>query len=199
LAYGITIFLISSAAEKVFGYKINSKGFKVLNGCGIIHGDGITTSSLRKIIKSTLESGFSAQNVCFGMGAGLLQKVNRDTMSFATKLCYIKEENGNERNIMKTPKGVPEKNSLPGRLAVCIDEVDKIPKVLPLSELKNEKNLLQVVYDNGKMESHWPPFDTLRETLEKEWNCYPKKANPISSSMKVKMNLVAKEQIQRHT
>jgi nicotinic acid phosphoribosyltransferase len=33
--------------------------------------------------------GFAADNVAYGMGGGLLQKVNRDTMSFATKLNHI--------------------------------------------------------------------------------------------------------------
>ena len=30
-----------------------------------------------------------AQSVAFGMGGGLLQRVNRDTLSLATKLCHI--------------------------------------------------------------------------------------------------------------
>jgi nicotinamide phosphoribosyltransferase len=34
-------------------------------------------------------AGFAADNVVYGMGGGLLQKVNRDTMSFATKLNHI--------------------------------------------------------------------------------------------------------------
>lgn len=41
------------------------------------------------------------QNVAFGMGAGLLQKVNRDTMSFATKLSHIVYSDGTQRDIMK--------------------------------------------------------------------------------------------------
>jgi len=35
---------------------------------------------------AVLEEGFSAQNVAYGMGGALLQKCNRDTMSFATKV-----------------------------------------------------------------------------------------------------------------
>ena len=34
------------------------------------------------------------QSVAFGMGGGLLQKVNRDTLSLATKLCHIVYEDG---------------------------------------------------------------------------------------------------------
>jgi hypothetical protein len=35
------------------------------------------------------EAGYAADNVSYGMGGGLLQKLNRDTMSFATKLNHI--------------------------------------------------------------------------------------------------------------
>lgn len=48
--------------------------------------------------------GFSAQNVAFGMGGGLLQRVNRDTMSFATKLSYIEYADGSFRDVMKVRK-----------------------------------------------------------------------------------------------
>lgn len=77
------------AAEKVFGVTINSKGFKVLKNCRIIQGDGINIEILQQIIEATEKKGFSHLNVVYGLGSGLLQKVNRDTMSFATKLCCI--------------------------------------------------------------------------------------------------------------
>ncbi len=38
------------------------------------------------------------------MGGGLLQKVNRDTMQFATKLCHIVYADGSARDIAKMPK-----------------------------------------------------------------------------------------------
>ncbi len=37
------------AAEKVFGSVVNSKGFKVIPGCGVIQGDGIDLSTMEKI------------------------------------------------------------------------------------------------------------------------------------------------------
>ena len=48
------------------------------------------------------------------MGGGLLQKVNRDTMSFATKLSHIVYADGSRRDIMKAPSGDASKASLPG-------------------------------------------------------------------------------------
>ena len=48
------------------------------------------------------------------MGGGLLQKVNRDTMSFATKLSHVMYADGTEADIMKSPTGDSGKVSFPG-------------------------------------------------------------------------------------
>ena len=53
------------------------------------------------------------QAVAFGMGSGLLHKVNRDTMSFATKLSHIAYTDGHEADIMKHPTA-GGKDSFPG-------------------------------------------------------------------------------------
>ena len=47
---------------------------------------------------------FCVQAVAYGMGGGLLQRVNRDTMQFATKLCHIVYADGSKRDIAKMPK-----------------------------------------------------------------------------------------------
>jgi nicotinamide phosphoribosyltransferase len=107
-----------AAAEKVVGATKNKKGYKLINGLSVIQGDGVNYSSIRKIINHFIASGYSAANVAFGMGGGLLQKVNRDTMSFATKLSYIRTPDGKTRDIMKKPKSDPGKVSLPGILKV---------------------------------------------------------------------------------
>lgn len=77
------------ACSRVFGYDVNAKGFKVLRGCGVIQGDGMSPGAVRRVLGAVMGAGFSASNVAFGMGGGLLQKVNRDSMSFATKLCRV--------------------------------------------------------------------------------------------------------------
>lgn len=84
-------------AEKTFGVDVNKKGFKVIRGCGVIQGDGVGYESLKRILKAVQEAGFSAQNCAFGMGGGLLQKLNRDTLSFATKLCHVVYDDGTKR------------------------------------------------------------------------------------------------------
>ena len=77
------------AAEKVFGCTNNGKGFKVLQHSAVIQGDGINYDTLRKIQTAVLAEGYSAENVAYGMGGALLQKLNRDTMSFATKVQFL--------------------------------------------------------------------------------------------------------------
>jgi len=85
------------AAETVFGCDTNSKGFKVIKGAGVIQGDGIDPKVISEILNRILEEGYSAQNLAFGMGGNLLQNVNRDTMSFATKLNHITYKDGTKR------------------------------------------------------------------------------------------------------
>ena len=65
------------------------------------------------------------------MGGGLLQKVNRDTMSFATKLSHIRYADGRERDIMKMPKTDSGKISLPGQLAVYRSADDHVTTNFP--------------------------------------------------------------------
>ncbi len=101
---------------------MNGKGFKVIRGAGVIQGDGISHTTINTILSAVEAEGYSAQSVAFGMGGGLLQKVNRDTMSFATKLNKIVYADGRARNVMKMPKTGKEKFSLPGELSVHANE-----------------------------------------------------------------------------
>ena len=76
------------------------------------------------------------------MGGGLLQKVHRDSMSFATKLCHIVYADGAQRDVMKFPKTDTAKSSFPGRLAVR-DEAG-MPTVYPADSVSPEDDMLQV-------------------------------------------------------
>ena len=77
--------------DKIFGHTVNSKGYKVLNNVRVIQGDGIAHQEVEEIL-ATLTSPmlkWSATNINFGMGGGLLQKNDRDTQKFAMKCCAI--------------------------------------------------------------------------------------------------------------
>ena len=70
------------------------------------------------------------QAVAFGMGGGLLQKVNRDTLSFATKLSHVVYADGTPADIMKSPVSDAAKNSFPGKLScnpsACVETLGHI-------------------------------------------------------------------------
>ena len=84
---------------------------------------------IRDVLEKMTDAGYTAQNCAFGMGGGLLQKVNRDILSFATKLSHIRFADGTTKDIMKTPRGDSGKFSLPGELAVKL--IHDIPTVVP--------------------------------------------------------------------
>ena len=76
--------------SETFGFTVNDKGYKVLNNVRIIWGDGINNVSLSSILRTVVDvCGFSADNIAFGMGGGLLQQCDRDTLKFAMKCSSI--------------------------------------------------------------------------------------------------------------
>ena len=179
------VLMALEACDKVFGAKLNSKGYKVLNGCGVIQGDGINYDQIKHILSNVIRAGFSPENVMFGMGAGLLQKVHRDTMRFATKLSFMEFQDGTTKDVMKCPKTDPTKNSLPGKFKV-IRNVQNLPCVIPEEEETKGENLLKVVYDKGKT-FDWDSFQTVRQRVENEWRNAPTNFNPVSSLMQEKI------------
>jgi nicotinic acid phosphoribosyltransferase len=81
---------LKASTKAGYAFTVNSKDKIVFNNVCVIQGDGIGYSVVGDILRAVVFEGYSPENVAFGMGGGLLQKVNRDTMSFATKLSYIK-------------------------------------------------------------------------------------------------------------
>lgn len=117
----VVVQVLEILGEK-FGYTVNAKGYKVLNPkIRVIQGDGIDIFMLEKILSNMMVHGWSADNVAFGSGGGLLQKVNRDTCKFAFK-CSAAQVNGQWRDVMKDPITDPGKRSKAGRLALVLDE-----------------------------------------------------------------------------
>lgn len=180
------------ACQDAYGYTVNKKGYKVLLNSAVIQGDGINYDTVKAILKATLEAGFSAQNVAFGMGAGLLMRVHRDLLSMATKLSHITYADGTPRDLMKSPKTDTGKYSLPGRL-----EVRKIKGALttypnPTLEGKIIPNELEVVYECGPVSHHYKSFDQIRSYLEKSWKESPTHHDAISIALKEKIEKVKK-------
>jgi len=175
---------------KFIKQKVEDKEYKIFEKIGVVQGDGIDYEVIKNILHDVLDAGFSAANVAFGMGGGLLQKVNRDTMSFATKLSYIKYADGEERSIMKAPKTDPEKWSLPGKMMVLRDGT-KCPQVYPekpgrVMEKTGLKNVMVTVYDHGKINNGYmsETFDVIRERIETQWKeILPWSTKPADSAI----------------
>jgi nicotinamide phosphoribosyltransferase len=131
-----------------FGHRVNAKGYRVLpDFIRVIQGDGVDLHSLPRILESLKMRGLSTENAAFGMGGGLLQKVDRDTMKWAMKASEV-TINGVPRDIFKDPVTDPGKRSKPGRWAVV--ETDGGCEAVKFSELNGRENLLRPVFRNGE-------------------------------------------------
>lgn len=129
-----------------FGYTVNKKGYKVLKYVRVIQGDGINYYTILKILNNLLAEGWSAENIAFGMGGGLVA-VNRDDLKFAMK-CSAVCVNGEWKEVFKDPKTDPGKRSKKGRLALTHE--DGVWKTVLLRELKVDDRL-ETVYYNGQL------------------------------------------------
>lgn len=94
--------VIKRLMERV-GFYENSKGYRVLpDHVRVIQGDGIDAADVRAILFQLKMNRISGSCIAFGMGGGLLQKVNRDTFKFAMKANEI-IVNGSSRHVVKNP------------------------------------------------------------------------------------------------
>ncbi len=133
-----------------FGFATNKKGFKVLAPCiRVIQGDGVTPQTIAVILDGLLDRGWSAENLAFGMGGGLLQKVDRDTLRFAMKANARLDEGGNWIGVNKAPKTDPGKASKRGRQAVIRSGTTLT--AAPIEELGSNANQMTPVWRDGEL------------------------------------------------
>ncbi len=79
--------------ERNVGATYNEKGYKVLHpSYRVIQGDGVDVTEIQRILDYMEGRGYSAENVAFGMGGGLLQHSDRDTQRFAMKMSAIQSK-----------------------------------------------------------------------------------------------------------
>ena len=76
------VLMALKAADAVFGSAVNKKGYRVLDKCAVIQGDGMNYAQTKQVFEKVIEAGFSVQNVAFGMGAALLQASRRSELRF---------------------------------------------------------------------------------------------------------------------
>ena len=136
---------------EIFGYTVNSKGYKVLhNSVRIIQGDEIHGPETINRVLSWMEANkWASENIAFGMGGGLLQEVTRDTQKYAEKLCAIRV-NGVWKGVYKCPKGSEWKQSKKGLLMTITNGVEfKTIDTLETEIPDGWRDAMITYYDNG--------------------------------------------------
>ncbi|MDB5336133.1 MAG: hypothetical protein JWN70_1752 [Planctomycetaceae bacterium] len=134
-----------------FGWTVNSLGYKVLHPkVRVIQGDRIDFQMLQLILDSITQSGWSADNLTFGSGGGLLQKLNRDTQRFAFK-CSSVVIDGQHRNVYKQPVTDKGKKSKAGRLKLVRQDCSPEDTFITVPESDPRPDQLQFVFRNGEV------------------------------------------------
>lgn len=160
---GDPVAIVTETIERLmrrFDCIVNSKGYRVLpEYIRVIQGDGISQQTIEAILEAMKQRKQSADNIAFGMGGELLQKVNRDTMKFAMKASAAKVE-GIWRDVYKDPVTDKGKRSKKGRLAVIYNEQGNA-KTVREQDLGQRVNILKTVFKNGKVVREYN-FDQVR-------------------------------------
>ncbi|XP_064160633.1 nicotinamide phosphoribosyltransferase 2 [Anguilla rostrata] len=145
-----TIIEVIKILEDCFGSSVNSAGYKLLPSyLRIIQGDGIDLQSVEEILMKLSDEGWSAENVFFGCGSALLQKLNRDTLNCAFKCSYV-ETNGKGMDVYKQPVTDPSKGSKRGRLSLRRNS-DGFIETVERGVGKPEEDMLVTVFENGSI------------------------------------------------
>lgn len=160
----VVVDTVKTLARK-FGTKTNSKGYKVLNKVRVIQGDGIEPEDITYILSALKSEKFSAENVAFGMGGGLLQKINRDTQKFAFK-CSSAVINGERRDVFKEPVTDRVKKSKRGVLDLRIQRDNQ---VLTTAHNDGGPSVMQVVYYDS-VKHNETTMDEIRERSQTEFD-----------------------------
>ena len=132
-----------------FGSTKTETGHKLLPPyIRMIQGDGISVESLGDILNAMAEKGWAADNLAFGSGGALLQKINRDTQKCAFKCSEITKSDGSSTQVFKDPITDKGKQSKKGRMTV---EKGADGKLTTVTEGKGDpaKDVMHEVFRDG--------------------------------------------------
>ncbi|EXJ84180.1 nicotinate phosphoribosyltransferase [Capronia epimyces CBS 606.96] len=170
-----------------FGSTTNSKGYRVLpDYIRAAQGDGLTIETLKQIYAELDRRRIAADNIYLGMGGGLLQYINRDTLAFTQKANAINVD-GEWRDIYKQPKSDSAKTSKRGRLALVLRD-GEYRTIRREEAAETELNLLRPVFRNGKLLVNHN-FEDIVERSERpvpRWYYEPVWASKENGSLAVK-------------
>ena len=160
--------------DEAFGHTKNGKGYKLLNHVRLIQGDGVNPDSIRAILERITGAGYAADNIAFGMGGALLQKVDRDTQKFALK-CSAARIDGQWVDVFKAPVTDAGKFSQRGRLTLIRHREYGTYKTVPIPTNAERvedfvpdhgwEHAMETVWENGSLVRDWS-FADVRERSE---------------------------------
>jgi nicotinamide phosphoribosyltransferase len=151
---------------EALGFTTNPKGYKVLTPkMRVIQGDGVDYEMIDKVLAHMKTHGWSADNIVFGMGGALLQKLNRDTQKFAFK-CSSVTVQGQDRDVYKLPVTDEGKKSKAGRFKLVLRQgaQGKFYETVPYD---NKNDELVEIFRNGTLVKEYS-FDECREQTLRE-------------------------------
>ena len=129
----------------------NNRGYKVLHPkIRIIQGDGVDMESADRVCQWATDAGFGVENLSFGMGGALLQKLHRDTFNFAFKCSWV-QVNGQGRDVYKRPKTMASKNSKRGRFSLVQDARGEYHTIPEGTGEAIGRECLRTVFQNGEL------------------------------------------------
>ena len=157
----VDLELLNKLGE-VFGYNLNNKNYKELPPqVRIIQGDGIDYQSLKLICQVLTDNDWSINNIAFGSGGGLLQKINRDTQKCAFKCSYACVD-GKEIDVSKNPIHSSGKKSKAGKMTV--NKRNNTIVTLCGNERDETDNILETVFLNGEIVKEFSWEDVLENS-----------------------------------
>ncbi|HET7268396.1 MAG TPA: nicotinate phosphoribosyltransferase [Oleiagrimonas sp.] len=148
--------------DEAFGHSVNAKGYRVLKHVRVIQGDGVDPVSIRAILERVTSAGYATDNITFGMGGALLQKMNRDTQKFALK-CSAARVDGQWIDVWKDPVTDKGKQSKRGRLELLRHREYGTWRTLEVSADAGAdvsrphgfEDAMVTVWENGKLKKDW--------------------------------------------
>lgn len=157
----VPIEIIEILMEK-FGSTTNDRGYRTLPDCiRVIQGDGINKDSIKQILANLEKAKMTLDNLAFGMGGGLLQGVNRDTLQFAMKANSI-VVNGEQTDVWKRPVTDMAKASHAGEQALVWDAYNRVYETVRKDALGDRENIMREIYRDGELLIE-DDFSTIRE------------------------------------
>ncbi|XP_056429536.1 nicotinamide phosphoribosyltransferase isoform X1 [Hyla sarda] len=158
-----TVLKVLEILGRKFPVQENERGYKVLPPyIRVIQGDGVDINTLQEIVEGMKKHKWSIENISFGSGGALLQKLTRDLLNCSFKCSYV-VTNGLGVNVFKDPVADPNKRSKKGRLSLHRTPTNEF---VTLEEGKGDleeygPDLLRTVFKNGKIIACYS-FDDVR-------------------------------------